>query len=310
MSLPDRILLIDEPEAFLHPTLARRLGRVLAETARDRGASMVVATHSSEFLLGCMQMAPDLRIVRLGYEGGVSSARSIDATGVQALVSDPLLRSAHAMRALFHRAVLICEADADRAFYEEINTRLTSDRRGIEDALFMNAQNWQTVPRLAVPLRKLGIPAAAIFDFDVLMDDSFGHIWPMLHENKDVLRPIQRSRDSLKLAMISAGRPACKAKGLDALPSTSRSAARRLLSTFASYGIFFVPVGELECWISELFEPGGNKRKSDWLIEAFRLMGSDPTNANYVSANRHDVWEFIAGMRLWIDDPDRKGVPV
>ncbi len=35
MSLPHRVMLIDEPEAFLHPTLARRLGHDLADRLFD-----------------------------------------------------------------------------------------------------------------------------------------------------------------------------------------------------------------------------------------------------------------------------------
>lgn len=55
MSLDHRIMMIDEPEAFLHPTLARLLARNLAEIALERGATMLVSTHSSSFLLGAIE---------------------------------------------------------------------------------------------------------------------------------------------------------------------------------------------------------------------------------------------------------------
>jgi hypothetical protein len=151
MSVPHRILLIDEPEAFLHPTLARRVGTVLAQTARDRDASLIVATHSAEFLMGCILATPELRIIRLTYTANTPTARSIEPTEISGLMNDPLLRSANALRALFHWAVIVTEADADRAFYEEINYRLQQGARGISDSLFMNAQNWQTVPRIVGP---------------------------------------------------------------------------------------------------------------------------------------------------------------
>ncbi len=40
MSLPHRIILIDEPEAFLHPPLARRLGQNLSEIVEGRNANL------------------------------------------------------------------------------------------------------------------------------------------------------------------------------------------------------------------------------------------------------------------------------
>lgn len=53
LSLPHRVILVDEPEAFLHPSLARRLGTNLSRLCRTRTASLLVATHSAEFLMGC-----------------------------------------------------------------------------------------------------------------------------------------------------------------------------------------------------------------------------------------------------------------
>jgi hypothetical protein len=64
-SLPHQVLLIDEPEAYLHPTLARRLGGDLAALARERRASLIAATHSAEFLMGCVSEVPETSIVRL-----------------------------------------------------------------------------------------------------------------------------------------------------------------------------------------------------------------------------------------------------
>lgn len=224
LSLPHRILLIDEPEAFLHPTLARRVGHALSETARERDASLVVATHinSADFLMGCIQSAPDLRLIRLTYTDQQPTARSIESTEIMALMNDPLLRSANALRALFHRSFVVTEADADRAFYEEINFRLLQTHRGIEDALFMNAQNWQTIPRIALPLRKLGIPAAAIFDFDVLMDNDFRKLWPLLNIGRKEFLELILDRDAVKRLLDQKGRDDCKAMGVNAFQGTQK----------------------------------------------------------------------------------------
>ena len=84
---------------------------------------------------------------------------------------DPLLRSTNVLNALFHRGAIVCESDVDRSFYQEVNARLLVDSAGIRDSVFLNAQNKQTVRRLVEPLRKMGIPAVAVVDIDILKGD-------------------------------------------------------------------------------------------------------------------------------------------
>ena len=74
----------------------------------------------------------------------------------------------------------------------------------------------------------------------------------------------------------------------------------------AEFGIFFVPVGELECWLSEL---GIAKNKTHWLSRMFKEIGSDPAAEDYLNAGQNDVWEFIRGVERWIANPSRLGIP-
>ena len=71
-----QIVLVDEPEAFLHPPQARLLGRKLA-TEVPRGTQVFVATHSSDVLQGLLD--PDdanVTVVRLTRRGHESVCRS------------------------------------------------------------------------------------------------------------------------------------------------------------------------------------------------------------------------------------------
>lgn len=308
LGLADRILLIDEPEAFLHPTLARRVGAIVSRTARQRDASLVVATHSPEFLMGCVQAAPETRIIRVGFERGTPSARSLDPSELQQLMRDPLLRSANAMRAIFHRGVIVTEADADRALYDEINTRMTAMGRGVEDCLFMNAQNWQTIPRILAPLRKLGVPAAAIFDFDVLGSRDFGHVWPILNVSCDELNQLQPERSRLISILEKVEKKVRKSKGISSLGEAERPAVQAFVDKLSTLGVFFVPVGELEGWLSSLNHTANRTDKAGWLTETFTLMGSDPSSSDYVAPTDGDVWSFIASIKTWIDNPTRAGM--
>lgn len=310
MSLPHRILLIDEPEAFLHPTLARRLGRELVGIAQERNASLIVATHSSDYLLGSIQAAPNgLRIVRLTYAGNISTARSIEPDKVIELMQDPLLRSSNALRGLFHSGVVVSESDADRAFYEEINYRLTQDKKGIADALFMNGQNWQTIPRIVLPLREIGIPAGAVFDLDVIMDSDFKCIWPIMHLSPDVRTKFEQDRNAIAQYMKTKGRELCKTRGISCFDDSEKELMINFINEAKKYGVFFVPVGELECWLSYLGVTHSKNNKPKWLTNIFSRLGSDPSDQAYVKAGNDDVWQFIQDIQKWMDDSNRLGIP-
>ena len=149
-----KIVLIDEPEAFLAPALARKLGYRLATLSREREGSLFAATHSADFLMGCVQAGVGINIVRLTYRGGIATARLLQRETLLQFMRDPLLRSTNVLSALFHESAVTTEGDTDRAFYQEINERLLSfGREGIDNCLFLNARNKQTVPKVAGPLR-------------------------------------------------------------------------------------------------------------------------------------------------------------
>lgn len=150
--LPYKLILIDEPEAFLHPPLARRLGRELTETATNNQTSLVVATHSADFLMGCVEQSSDVTIVRLTYEQGVGAVYSLQPTDIEDLMLDPILRSANVLDALFHRCAVVVEGASDRAFYEECNRRLRRLRRGIDDCLFLTSTGRDDSDRIVNPV--------------------------------------------------------------------------------------------------------------------------------------------------------------
>lgn len=172
-----KILLVDEPEAFLHPPLARKLGRHLATLAQEHGMVCFVATHSADFLIGAAESNIPTNVVRLNYDGTQGSAKLLPAEQIRKLINNPLLRSSHILSGLFHRGVVVCEADSDRAFYEEVNNRLLDSGKGIRDCMFVNGNGKSTLPTLVKALREVGVPTAVIYDLDILAQKSdFGHI--------------------------------------------------------------------------------------------------------------------------------------
>lgn len=303
-SLPHRILLIDEPEAFLHPPLARRLGNHLSEVASAGNANLLVSTHSAEFVMGCVESEAPTTIVRLTYDKGVASARSLAPNDVNAIMKDPLLRSTKAIQALFHRAAVVAEADTDRAFYDEVNQRLQRVDRGVDDCLFVNAQNWQTIARVIDPLRKLGVPAAAILDLDTV---AASEAWTPFYRAAGL---DESSKKAMETARATARTSLKKSKtykkdGLDGLGAADRAKVESFIGMAAKYGLFVVEVGELESWLKSL---GVTVSKSRWLPAIFDAMGMDGEN-DYLSPESDDVWSFVDSISSWTSDPNRLGIP-
>ncbi len=164
-----KVVTIDEPEAFLHPSLSFKLGKEAVKVARKYGKQIFVATHSPHFLMGAIQSGTRVDIVRLTYDGFAGSANYLDLKDLRNIIRKPLLRSANTLSGLFYRSVIVTEADADRAFYNEINERLLdqADSRGNENCLYLNAYGKDSIHEIVKPLRAMGIAAACIADIDV-----------------------------------------------------------------------------------------------------------------------------------------------
>jgi len=96
-----RIILVDEPEAFLHPSLSRLLGYEVSRAAKSAEKRVFASTHSPAFVMGCIQSGAPVNIVRLTYRGGVSTARLLPSAEILKLMRHPLLRSTNVLAGLF-----------------------------------------------------------------------------------------------------------------------------------------------------------------------------------------------------------------
>ncbi len=305
-----RIILIDEPEAFLHPSLSSKLGVELSRAALAADKRVFVSTHSPAFVMGCIQSGAPVNIVRLTYRGGVATARVLPSAELVNLMRHPLLRSTGVLSGLFYEFVVVSESDADRAFYQEINERLLQENaeNGIPNCLFINAQNKQTIKTIVKPLRHLGIPAAGIVDVDVLKEG--GTNWTSLLEAASVPTISHNSlgtlRSNLNQAIDNTGLNMKRDGGISVLSESDEEAARNLFSQLSEYGIFVIPGGELESWLKPLNVQGHGP---GWLIKMFEAMGNDPNHMDYVRPGNDDVWEFMKDIKNWLVKPNRKGIP-
>lgn len=281
------VLLVDEPEAFLHPGQARALGRWLAVQAERLEIQIIIATHDRDIVLGLLESEADnsVNIVRIVRRDDENILTQLSPLEIQAVWSDPVLRYSNLLQGLFHQRVVICESDADCRFYSAALDDLgsTTGRRAESDeVLFVPSGSKNRVASMVSALTTLGVQAMTIVDFDVLRNsadirgivESVGGSWSP--ELVTLYRTMITSDNQTALwAQL-------KSQGLNGLSSgAAHSAGRELLEKLTALGILVVPVGEMEQFDRSIGGHGG-----EWVSEALQ---------RNVFKSRI-VYEFVEGL--------------
>lgn len=170
----ESIVLIDEPEAFLHPPQARLLGTTLVQD-RNKERQLFIATHSTDILRGVLDTeSPDVRVIRIRRNGSTNTVRLLSNERIKELWGDPLLRYSNILDGLFHESVVVCEADADCRFYSAILDATmagNTDDAKRPDLMFTHCGGKARLPVVIRALREVDVPVRAVADFDVLSEE-------------------------------------------------------------------------------------------------------------------------------------------
>ena len=160
------LLLLDEPEAFLHPPQARRLAQIIGEIAASSSSQIFVATHSEDILKGLIATClNDLTIVRIGLSDGKRCYSAVAPTKIAEVFSSSLHFS-NIVDALFSKGALLVEGKDDAVFIDAL-----SDTLGLPDApVCIGVMGKSNFPKAAEFLWSAGVPFAVLADFDVLKD--------------------------------------------------------------------------------------------------------------------------------------------
>lgn len=278
------ITFIDEPETFLHPRQAKLIGRYLVEETVPSG-QIFIATHSTEVLQGILDARGERSIKIIRLDPTPRRHRILPPDRVRRLWSDPLLRYSQMLDGLFHRGLIMCEADNDSRFYEaHLDAYFASTLD--HDLIVTHLDGKSRFAAAVADLRGFGVPSAVIGDIDVLREPSklrelveaaggeFAEIdgkikaihdevqgmmgAPTIGALHNVVTPLLKRRPESAISddectsirdtlKPRSGWRHVKAAGLQALPNTA-GAAMEILDFLQSHGIFLVPCGELESW--------------------------------------------------------------
>ncbi len=308
-----RLVLIDEPEAFLHQAQARVLGNLIARLAQKIEGQVLISTHSSSFLSGLLSADRGVNIFRLNRTGTTTTFTVMPENVTPRLTTEPLLASQRVIDAIFQEGVVVCESDRDRLLYQAVANRQLDDY----GMFFLQADNKQTLHHIVNLMKSLTIPVTAIADIDILDDgptlkkllsafrpsarleealaereafagalqgendaeifarlqDSMSNFQQQMLEGKHTL---EGARSALKRLLADASTSAwrkVKRNGVAGLSEPAKTHATRAIEACQACGLLVVPVGELEQWI----KLGAHKQQ--WPIQALEAIyaGKCPT---------------------------------
>jgi len=169
------IVLLDEPEAFLHPPQARLLGKVVAEMSREGGTQVIVSTHSDDFVQGVLDASRDdaeVTVVRLTRPtDSENRVAQVDPDAIKSLYRDPLLRYSNIMDGIFYKGAVICEAESDCTYYSATLGYIEQEEGlGASDLFFTQCGGKDRIKRAYQALAAASVPTAVIADIDLLAD--------------------------------------------------------------------------------------------------------------------------------------------
>ncbi len=303
----DKVVLLDEPEAFLHPEQARRLGKWISDHVKDFPCQILVATHNSNFLSGLLSGSQSADIYRLNRVDDKTKFHKITSEATQALSKSPILSSQRVLEGIFSKGVVVCESDTDRIIYNAVAVHQHEN----QEVLFIHAHNKQTIKDVVKLLKDAAIPTAAVIDIDIFNSESdlFNAVLAfnkefdadrllqlraeiaqhidsvsedeILTELKakliELMGQLDKNEHSLSGARGALNRvrsestkwAGLKKNGLAMLDGVWREKAQEVIDICMQLGLFIVPVGELEGWMDL------NVRKNRWALPALEKIHSN-----------------------------------
>ena len=335
---PRNIVLLDEPEAFLHPPQSRTLAQFIAvESSVD--SQIIVATHSDEILRAMLDTAGDrITVARIVRDGESNRVSILQSDQIVQLWTDPTLRTSDVLSALFHDVAIICEGDSDCRFFRNLLDATRGEEREA-DSRFYQFGGKDKIANVASALKALDVPVIAIVDIDIVSDRAkilklyetlggseekiSGHLKTIIASvearksqitGAELALELRRVADEVQhqsliqkpvkehlssIARASSSWTRLKEDGYRGLvDAASINAYKSLERDCKEVGLLINPEGELEGFCREI----SRARKSEWLSEVLRL---DFVNNSALEAARR----FAADIRGTVAAALTKQVP-
>lgn len=300
------VLLIDEPEAFLHPPLARQVGELIGDLGDEK--QIFVSTHSVEVLKGILSKSSDVNVIRITQPETYKNQINILDKGIlKNIIQTPLLRVSRILEGLFCKKVVITEAEADELIYQELIEKIFPQ----SGLYFAHGQNKQTLADIAELYHEIGIEYEIIVDFDVLRDSTefykFLKIMPLKEKERqrykayaEKMREIVNdsvekeglSEEELNEIQKKKRDEVYHKQGLSFFDVDLQGKISNTLEVLSYNHLHILESGELETLLISYGIP--HKNKKEWITEAINKVG-ELGREDIVSNNK--LYKFLESIK-------------
>lgn len=275
------VLLLDEPEAFLHPPLARQLGELIGSFS-CKESSIFVATHSVEILKGILSKCDDVNVIRITRNGNCDNdIMQLNQSILNSILQNPLLRVSRVLEGIFCEKVIITEAESDELVFQELIDKIKPE----SGLFFAHGQNKQTLVQIARLYQEIGVKYEIITDFDVMRVShdlsNFLKLMPMEQSERekiikyaDNLRSIiENSIDISGMADEEVEKHRKKIRdevyhkiGINYFEPDMQQKINKTLNLLSGFHLHIIETGELETILEEFGLPYEDKK--NWIVQA------------------------------------------
>ncbi|MBM6765895.1 AAA family ATPase [Faecalicoccus pleomorphus] len=280
------MLLIDEPENFLHPPLQRRIGEEIALASNSKEKTVFLATHSVEVLKGILSKSNDVNVIRITQpKPGENSITLLKNEDLEKVIKDPLLRVSRVLEGIFCDRVIVTEGEADELIYQELIEKMFPES-GLS---FAHAQNKQTIPKIIEFYHTIGVKYEAIVDFDVIRE--LRGLRKLLINTEMIENEVESLLSRLNLIkqnlLIEDEIKAYHQRGISSFKEEDQKKIRDIFKECSKNHIHILETGELET-ILENFDVH-YKEKKKWIIDALEKVADD----SFTFSSQDDLYKFI-----------------
>ncbi|SNS87801.1 AAA ATPase domain-containing protein [[Luteovulum] sphaeroides subsp. megalophilum] len=255
------LLLIDEPELYLHPQAIEVVRAALSRLAGE-GYQIIITTHSANMI--ARSDAKNALLIRRNVADGTTCYPRMKDVVEEAIAdadhqSEALFALSNSNRVLFSERVVIIEGKTERTIFPAIFDNIFGVTPGEDKIGFVDIGGVNNVPDTMRILRAMGLPCKAVVDLDFVFrtapaKDLIRDDHPDLLACREIFLLLEGqgrvSLDELGLPKKHAGKPAIAAFEMLAREADAIPHIDRLFDEMRAQNIWIWKKGAIEAYLN------------------------------------------------------------